>query len=79
MAEFVKRTPIGYKAVSGGESDPDCTHVILSRAEYRKLLKDKEDASRQAWTAKEEVRIVTQKKDVEQRNAVNYVQAQAKK
>lgn len=79
MAEFVRRTPIGYKAVSGGDSDPDCTHVILSRAEYRKLLKEKEDASRQAWTAKEEVKIVTQKKDTEQQNAVNYVQAQAKK
>lgn len=79
MAEFVRKSPIGYKAVPGGESDPDCTHVILLRAEYRKLLKDKEDASRRAWTAEEDVRIVTQRKEAEQRNAVNYVQEQARK
>lgn len=34
MAEFVKKTPFGYKTVQGGHGDPECTHVILSEREY---------------------------------------------
>ena len=37
MSEFVKKTAFGYKPVSGGRSDPECTHVILTETEYAKL------------------------------------------
>lgn len=38
MAEFVKKTMMGYKEVSGGASDPECTHVILTDKEYTQQL-----------------------------------------
>ena len=28
---------VGYKAVTGGGSDPECTHVILTLDEYEEL------------------------------------------
>ena len=33
MARFVKDGAFGYKAVPGGQSDPECTHVILTLKE----------------------------------------------
>ena len=44
MGEFVKKTMMGYREVPGGHSDPECTHVILTDAEYRKLLRQISDA-----------------------------------
>lgn len=44
MSEFVKKTMMGYKEVPGGHSDPECTHVILTEAEYAKLLRQLSDA-----------------------------------
>ena len=37
MGEFVKKTLMGYKEVPDGQSDPECTHVILTETEYAKL------------------------------------------
>ena len=37
MAEFVKKTALGYKAVPGGYSDGECSHVILTKTEYENL------------------------------------------
>lgn len=34
MAEFVKKTALGYKPVAGGPRDTDCTHAILTLGEY---------------------------------------------
>lgn len=33
-----KKTMIGYKEVPGGQSDPECSHVILTLKEYEGLL-----------------------------------------
>ena len=52
MGEFVKKTMMGYREVPGGHSDPECTHVILTDAEYRKLLRQISDAEQIARTAK---------------------------
>ena len=52
MSEFVKKTVIGYKEVPGGNSDPECTHVILTKREYEKLVRDEADAERRAIIAK---------------------------
>ena len=40
MSEFVKKTIMGYKAVSDGQSDSECTHVILTKEEYHQLLEE---------------------------------------
>lgn len=50
MGEFVKKTMMGYKEVPGGQSDPECTHVILTEAEYIKLLRQISDAEQNART-----------------------------
>ena len=39
MAEFVKKTMMGYKEVELGYNDSECTHVILSLEEYDSLHK----------------------------------------
>ena len=49
MAEFVKKTALGYKTVPGGYSDGECSHVILTKAEYEN----------QNWEIKKAERNVT--------------------
>ena len=52
MARFVKDGAFGYKAVPGGQSDPGCTHVILTLKEYDKLLQEKARAEQEARSTK---------------------------
>ena len=54
MAEFVKKNVVGYKKVDGGQSDPECTHVIVTLNEYDELLSDVRQAQRSAQKAKED-------------------------
>lgn len=49
MAEFVKKTALGYKAVPGGYADGECSHVILTKTEYEN----------QNWEIKKAERNVT--------------------
>ena len=52
MSEFVRKTAMGgYKLVPGGYSDPDLTHVILTRAEYEGLLDKIQNAKKEASAA----------------------------
>ncbi len=49
MSDFVKRTALGgYRTVPGGASDPECTHVILSKKEYEKILREKAKAEQES-------------------------------
>jgi hypothetical protein len=49
MAEFVKKAMMGYyKDAPGGESDPECTHVILTKKEYGQLLIEKAQAEQES-------------------------------
>lgn len=52
MSEFVKRTMMGYKDVPGGYSDPECTHVILTRKEYDQIYRKSRQAEMDAEIAK---------------------------
>lgn len=52
MARFVKDGAFGYKAVPGGQSDPECTHVILALKEYEKLLQEKARAEQETRDTK---------------------------
>lgn len=40
MAEFVKKTALGYKTVTGGQTDYECTHAILTKSEYDRLYSE---------------------------------------
>lgn len=48
MSEFVKKTIMGYKTLDGGQSDPECTHVILGLKEYNDLLREISQAKQEA-------------------------------
>lgn len=53
MAKFVKEGAFGgYRDVPGGQSDPECTHVILKLKEYEKLLREQTRAEQEARSAK---------------------------
>lgn len=75
MAEFVKKTMVGYKKVDGGHSDPECTNVILTLDEYDELLSDVRQAQRNAQRAKEDaasqIARVEQEMTVETRRAAD--------
>ena len=62
MAEFVKKTMMGYKEVPGGASDPECTHVILKEKEYeqqlRKISVAEQEARNTKYDADREIRQV---------------------
>ena len=48
MADFVRKTMMGYSPVRGGYSDPECTHVILTKEEYDQILREKVQAEQSA-------------------------------
>ena len=66
MSEFVKKTIMGYKTLDGGHSDPECTHVILEKEEYGRLVAEKQRAVEDAAEAKRSARLQI---DREWRNA----------
>lgn len=78
MGEFVKKTMMGYREVPGGHSDPECTHVILTDAEYRKLLRQISDAEQIARTAKHNAERDVEEAEREADYKVNQAVSQAK-
>ena len=55
MARYVKLGTLGgYKDVPGGQSDPECTHVILTKKEYDQLHREKAVAESEASRTKHE-------------------------
>ena len=57
---------LNYRAVPGGQSDPECTHVILEQEEYGRLIAEKQRAVADAAEAKRSARLQI---DRERRNA----------
>ncbi len=51
MSEFVKKGMVGYKQVPGGQSDPECTHVILDLEEYESLCRERDQAKQERQAA----------------------------
>ena len=52
MSEFVRKTALGgYKLVPGGYSDPEMSHVIMTKAEYDGMLDQIQNAKREAAAA----------------------------
>lgn len=57
---------LNYRAVPGGQFDPECTHVILEREEYGRLVAEKQRAVADAAEAKRSAKLQI---DREWRNA----------
>ncbi len=80
MSEFVRKTALGgYKLVPGGYSDPEMSHVIMTKAEYDGLLDQiqnaKKEASAAATQADQRVRAIKSQADVK----IQQIQAAADK
>lgn len=82
MSEFVKKTLMGYKETPGGSSDPECTHVILAKDEYEKLLRKvamaeqevrniKCEAEKQIWAVQQNAHHEAQRVAGEAQKAVD--------
>lgn len=81
MSEFVKKTTLGYRSVPGGHSDLECTHVILTKEEYDRILQEKAraeqetrnkayEAGRTVKRARDDALSRTQKAEEEARRCV---------
>lgn len=66
-----------YTAVKGGHSDPECTHVIVSKGEYDKLLSDKRDAEREVIRIKEDAGKAIAKVRAEAEKSIRDAKAEA--
>lgn len=55
MSEFVRKSALGYKPVPGGYSDPELTHVILTKAEYDNLRDQIQAAKKETTVALDKV------------------------
>lgn len=67
---------LNYKAVPGGQSDPECTHVILEQEEYGRLVAEKQRAVADAAETK---RLASLKIDREWRNAQTKIEQEKQK
>lgn len=77
MSEFVKKTMMGYKDVPGGASDPECTHVILTKKEYDQLLKEKAQAEQESRNTRYDADRDIQKAKSEAKWQVQQINAEA--
>lgn len=80
MSEFVRKTALGgYKLVPGGYSDPEMSHVIMTKVEYDRLLEQirnaKNEASAAANQAEQRVRSIKSQVD----EKIQQIQATADK
>lgn len=78
MARFVKRTFGVYVDVPGGQSDQDCSHVILELEEYEQLLKEIRKAKGETSRAKREGEDALQKLKRETDNKIWAAQEEAR-
>lgn len=78
---------MGYKEVPGGQTDPECTHVILTLKEFNQILQGKARAEQEARTTKynaerelekvkRDARYTAQKADEEARQIVEGIQGE---
>ena len=79
MSEFVKKSMIGYKEVSDGLDDPECSHVILTKHEYNDLQHDLLVAKNQVietqYNAESEIKRIQDKSA----NEIHKIEAETKK
>ena len=68
---------VGYKAVAGGSSDPECTHVILTLDEYEELHQRIRAAINDGKRAKEDAARAAAASAANAEKAVKKIQAEA--
>lgn len=76
MAEYVKKGTLGYKAVPGGYSDPECSHVILSKREHDVMMKENLRLEKEVENTKQQAAASIRKAQTEANRHI--IQAQEK-
>ena len=76
MAEYVKKGTLGYKAVPGGYSDPECSHVILSKREHDVMMKENLRLEKEVENTKQQAAASIRKAQTEANRQI--IQAQEK-
>lgn len=76
MAEFVKKTIMGYREVADGQSDTECTHIILTRAEYRNLIYEKDKMEQEMLKIKQEVKYYEESLQNETEDRIRQIKEQ---
>lgn len=77
MSEYVKKTALGYKAVPGGCSDPECSHVILSKREYDVMMRENLRLEKEAENTKQQAAASIRKAQTEANRQVFQAQEKA--
>ena len=55
MTQFVRKTLLGgFAEVPGGQNDPECSHVLMERADYDGLCRCVSDARQEAMRIRNE-------------------------
>lgn len=70
---------LNYKAVPGGNSDPECTHVILTKEEYGKLVAQIAKAEREAAETHRQAAVSIEKVKQEARRWIAQEQEDCRK
>lgn len=78
MSEFVKKTVMGYKVAPGGQTDPECTHVILSLREYNRLVQEKAKAEQETMAIKQKAERVIEEERRKARSAAQKAAEEAR-
>lgn len=79
MSEFVRKNALGiYKEVQGGQSDPECTHVILKKDEYENLLYKIRMAEQETRNAKSDAEKKIKKINTDSEYKISHAEETAK-
>ena len=68
---------VGYKAVAGGNSDPECTHVIMTLDEYEKLYRRIHIAQNEGQKAKEDAERAAAQSAANAKEAVEKIKTES--
>lgn len=77
MAEFVRKTALGYKQVAEGSFEPEYTHVILTEGEYAELQQELSNARQAAINAKRAAGEAIYDARVEAQNRIDAAEQEA--
>ena len=78
MSEFVKKSVLGYKEVAGGQSDQECSHVILTKGEYEKLLSEIRQAEQEKRNTEYEAEKALKSMSQDAKYKINQAEENAK-
>ena len=78
LAEYAKKTPLGYKVFPDDSSAREATHVILTKEEHEQLLREERNLERKLQSQRNELTAQLQKAEDDAFRRVRAAEATAK-